>query len=118
MRRELANHKRLHFRPILAKTNDSFSAKFQKSRDEYFPDMGFVLKVSQLMTKFSAKVQKPYFWAIFHIFEKMIIFPKNLALSHFIIYGPIISCKISENKLASSVSAAYDTGNQKKKEAF
>ena len=50
--------------------------------------------------QFCAKVQKPYFWVFlalfghfFPIFWKMIVFPKNRALSLFIIYGPLTSCK-------------------------
>ena len=70
--RKLANHITLHFRSFLAKTNDSILCK-----SPYFG---------------------PFwpFWALFTIFEKMRIFPKNPALSLYRIYGPLTSCKISE----------------------
>ena len=72
LRRKLANHKTLHFRSFLAKTNDSI---LRKSPKTLFLGL---------------------FGPFFPIFQKMRIFPKNPALSLFIIYGPLTSCKISE----------------------
>ena len=70
--RKLANHITLHFRSLLAKTNDSILRKSPKT----------------------------LFWGLFRpffpIFEKIRIFPKNPALSLFYFYGPLTSCKISE----------------------
>ena len=62
----------LHFRPFLAKTNDSILRKSPK-------------------TLFWG-----FFGPFFPIFQKMRIFLKNRALSLLSIYGPLTSCKISE----------------------
>ena len=72
LRRKLANHKTLHFRSFLEKTNDSILRKSPKTL------------FLGLFRPFSP------------IFQKMRIFPKNPALSLFYIYGPLTSCKISE----------------------
>ena len=72
LRTKLANHKTLHFRSFLAKTNDSILRKGPK-------------------TLFLG-----LFGPFFAIFQKMRIFPKNPALSLLSIYGPLTSCKISE----------------------
>ena len=70
--RKLANHKMIHFRSFLAKTNDSILRKGPKT----------------------------LFWGLFGpfspIFQKMRIFQKNRALSLLSIDGPLTSCKISE----------------------
>ena len=70
--RKLANHKTLHFRSFLAKTNDSI---LRKSPKTLFLGL---------------------FRPFFPIFEKMRIFPKNPALSLLCLYGPLTSCKISQ----------------------
>ena len=67
--RKLANHKTLHFRLFLAKTNDSFFCKSPKT------------------------LFLPIFGPFLSIFGKMRIFSKNRALSLFYIYGPLTSYK-------------------------
>ena len=72
LHRKLANHKTLHFRSFLAKTNDSILRKSLKT------------------------LYLGLFRPFFPIFQKMKIFPKNPTLSLFYIYGPLTSCKKSE----------------------
>ena len=117
---KLANHKTLHFKSFLAKPNDSIIRKSPITL--FLPFLGpFALNLEnenpprygigaesqptirhfipghykqKPMTQFCAKIQKHHFWAPFPILQKMRSFPKNPALSLFIIY--LTSCKISE----------------------
>ena len=50
----------------------------------------------KLMTKFSNKFIKPYFWPIFPISRAKIFFPKNPALSCTTPHWPLTPCWISE----------------------
>ena len=68
-RRKLVNHKTLHFKPFLTKTNGWIFCKSPKTL--FFPIFGPFLP----------------------IFGKMRIFLKNRAPSLFYIYGPLTSCK-------------------------
>ena len=68
LRRKLANHKTLHFRPFLAKTNNSI---------------------------FPQKSQKLYFCPFCPFLEKL-EFSRKIRLSLLIVYGSLPSCKISE----------------------
>ena len=67
--RMIEKHNSFHFRPLLAKTNDSILRKSPKTL--FLGTFGL-------------------------IFSQMRVFPKNWALSLFCVYGPLTSCKISE----------------------
>ena len=110
LHRKSANHKTLHFRPFLAKTNDSIFRKSPKTL--FLPSLGpFCPKsrereFSQIwdLCKMLANNNTLHFrsflafWSLFGpflpIFWKMRVFPKNWALSLLSPYGPLSSCKI------------------------
>ena len=126
LRRKLANHKTLHFRPFLAKTNDSIFHKSPKTL--FLPFLGplcpksqerefsqtwdfcrklanhktlhFRLFLAKTNDSIFCKSPKTLFLGLFRpffpYFGKMRIFPKNRALSLFYVYGPLTSCKKSE----------------------
>ena len=83
MRRKLANHKMLHFRPFLAKTNDSILHKIPK---------------------------RP-FLDPFSIFYENNNFPKNVSLDTLeCLWGPPTSCKISKKSnepILSNIQKSY-----------
>ena len=54
----------------------------------------------KVMTQFCAKVQKPYFWALFPHFSENESFPEKSALSLLSLYEPLTSCKISKKLMS------------------
>ena len=122
--RKLANHKTLHFRSLLARTNDSILCKSPKtlflpyfcpflgpfcpkSREREFSQIWdlrrklanhITLHFRSFLAKTNDSILRKSPKTLF--FQKMRICPKNPALSLLCLYGPLTSCKISEKLMS------------------
>ena len=90
--RMLMNHKNFHFTQIPDKTNDMIFLKSPK-------------------TMFLG-----HFWPFLVIFARWGFFPKNLAVSHTTIYGPLTPCKVSEKNNESIQRKLTDRRKDGRKE--
>ena len=88
----LMNHKNFHFTKIPDKTNDVIFLKSPK-------------------TMFLGQ-----FWPFLVIFARWGFFPKNLAVSHTTIYGPLTPCKVSEKNNESIPRKLTDRRKDRRKD--